>query len=366
MNKKTSLNLMLFLPFLSVFFQVGVGSSFPQINSIYNNAFYAQTFIAITPLVAMISGSFWGPVMKKIGEKKTLTVILLGWLTSLLFIIFFYKNPLLGITFRGVLGVFDSMLYGIALTGVSKYPLDNITRTKYYGFVEISGSLGAILGPLIIGIGFIYNQKLTFMFLFAVVLVYFIIALSKVQDIKTNDQEIIKQEKNFSPKIFLAALFGITVLTSIVSAQIMIPGIIEKNFNSPILGKIIVAIFSVISMTGNSFKHKIKGIRIYLPILASLGFLGAFTVSENAVLFVIFIMMSALFLGFSLTMSSEYASMISKGFEETGMTVFSSLRLSGNFFGPYIGSGMPFNISALLLGVFLILSGGFLKVSKEN
>lgn len=359
-----SLKILLILPFFSVFTQVGIASSFPQILEMFgNNSFYTSTFIAITPFVSMALGSFWGPVLRKYGERKAFLTGLTGWGISFFFVALFLNNPLIAIGFRALQGVFDPLFFNIALTGVSKADIDLKKKSKYYGYVEIMGSLGAILGPLILGTGFIYFPHI-FLFALAIFLmVYGLLTFKNVDNVKIDYSK--REKKNFSPIIFLATFFGIITLIAIVSNQVIIPVYVENNFNTPVLGKILSSAFSLFVMLGNFLKHKIYGIKKWLPISVGLMIFVSYLFVSNPLVYIPIAIFSGVLLGLSLTMSSEYASMLSKGFEDTGMSVFSSLRISGNIFGPYLAAlSMPFVL--ITLSALTLVSAGFLTVSEEE
>lgn len=359
-----SLRILLILPFFSVFTQVGIASSFPQILEIFgNNTFYTSTFIAITPFVSMALGSFWGPILRKYGERKAFLTGLTGWGISFFFVALFLNNPILAIVFRGLQGLFDPLFFNIALTGVSKANIDLKKKSKYYGYVEIMGSLGAILGPLVLGTGFIYFPYI-FLFALAIFLtIYGLFNYKNVDDVKIDYSK--KEKKKFSPIIFLATIFGIITLIAIVSNQVIIPVYVESHFNMPVLGKILSSAFSLFVMFGNFIKHKIYGIKKWLPISVGIIIFASYLFISNPLIYLPIAIFSGLLLGLSLTMSSEYASILSKGFEDTGMSVFSSLRISGNIFGPYLAAlSMP--LVLISLAAMTIISAGLLTVSEEE
>ena len=363
MNETKSLKFLVILPFLSVFFQVGILSSGPQLQQMYENAFYTSTFIAITPLVTMIFGSLWGPILKILGERKTFGIALLGWILSVILITIFLSNPILGIVFRGMQGIFDAVFFSIALAGVSKSQIEGNLKAKYYGAIEFMASFGSIVGPLIIGTGFVFNPKYVLILVIVSVSLYAILGYKSIENIKIESMETKKGK--FSPKIFLATFFGIVILSTIVSNQAVLPGFGEDSFNSPIVGKILVSVFGAFIMLGNMLKHKIKGVRYWIPMIASVMLFIAYIFINFVFVYLLFTMITGFLLGLSLTMSSEYASKLSKGFEETGMTVYSSLRISGNFIGPYLAGMFTHSNLIIIMSVLTLASTGFLKVSKE-
>jgi len=112
-------------------------------------------------------------------------------------------------------------------------------------------------------------------------------------------------------------------------------------------------------------KHKIYGVKKWLPISVGLVIFVSYLFMSNPLIYIPIAIFSGLLLGLSLTMSSEYASILSKGFEDTGMSVFSSLRISGNIFGPYLAAlSMPFVL--ITLSAITIVSAGLLTVSEEE
>lgn len=358
-----SLRIFLLLPFFSVFTQVGIASSFTQIKEIFNSEFFASTFIAITPLVSMIIGPLWGKFLSKYGEKRTYSISLFFWGIIVMLISFFLYNPILSIILRAVQGFFDPVFYNISLTGVSKSSLNIKNKSKFYGYIEIMGSLGAILGPLILGSFFIYYPK-QFLFLLSIIVLFYLFFTFK--KIKNFEVDVLnkKESKKFSLLILLATFYGISVLISIVALQVVLPIYVEQIYENAILGKVIASLFSVGLMIGNFAKHKLIGIKKIMPIFTGIILFISYLFIDNSIIFLSILFIGGIFLGLSLTMSSEYASVLSKGFENTGMSFFSSLRISGNIFGPYLAAMAIPNLF-ILLSALTIVSTGLLFSEKD-
>ncbi|GAB6189587.1 MFS transporter [Marinitoga arctica] len=362
--KNSKLKFILALPFLQVFVQVGIASSFPQLTEIFGSTMLASTFIGITPLVSILFGSFWGRILEKQGESKTFLYSMALWSSAIYLSGISLKIPVLAIIFRAIQGIADSALFANALTVVSKSNLSAKEQTKYFGLIEFLASFGAVMGPLIIGTGFIYMSYYVLMTVGIILFIATLFVYKQLPVIEINSEKSLKQVTKFSPRIFLAAFFGILTLAIIVGFQATMPLFIEKNINNPILGKIYISIFSISLMMGNLFKHKISGVKIWIPLATFIILiLSIFANTISTILFLVLIVISGLFLGLSLTMSSEYASYLSVGFEEKGMAVFSAFRISGNFFGPYLSlfysmGGMNFFI--LILSIISLVSTLFL------
>lgn len=355
------LRVLFMLPFMSIFIQVGFSSAFSQLSHIYSSSVAASTFIGITPLTGVFLGFLWAGMLKRYGERRTFLTALTGWSVSIFFIGIFLDNIFAAIIFRAVQGVFEPALYSTALTGVSKSDLSMNEKVKSYGIIELMGSLGAIAGPSIIGNSFLLEPKPVIIgfSLFCILLCFF--GFKRIDTMKA-DRE--KHEKTtFSFEIFKAVFFGLAVLLSIVAIQVALPSFVEDRLSNPFLGKIMVSAFSLFLMIGNLVKHRIKGINSWMILFAALFLFFAYMAIDIPVLFVIFLNIAGFFLGISMTMSSEYASMISSNFKDTGMTLFSSLRTSGNFIGPYIAQGNMGSI-VLFLSVISLFSAAFLKTEK--
>lgn len=355
------LRVLFMLPFMSIFVQVGFSSAFSQLSHIYSSSVAASTFIGITPLTGVFMGFLWAGMLKRYGERRTFLTALTGWSVSIFFIGIFLDNIFAAIIFRAVQGVFEPALYSTALTGVSKSNLSMNEKVKSYGIIELMGSLGAIAGPSIIGNSFLLDPKSVIIgfSLFCILLSFF--GFKRIDTMKA-DRE--KHEKTtFSFEIFKAVFFGLAVLLSIVAIQVALPSFVEDRLSNPFLGKIMVSAFSLFLMIGNLVKHRIKGINSWMILFAALFLFFAYMAIDIPVLFVIFLNIAGFFLGISMTMSSEYASMISSNFKDTGMTLFSSLRTSGNFIGPYIAQGNMGSL-VLFLSIISLFSAAFLKTEK--
>ncbi|WGS65939.1 MFS transporter [Marinitoga aeolica] len=367
---KKNLRYILILPFLQVFVQVGIASSFPQLTKIFDSTLLASTFIGITPLVSIIFGSFWGKILESKGESKTFLYSMALWSTAIYLSGLSLKLPILAIIFRAIQGIADSALFSNALTVISKAEFSQKEQTKYFGLVEFLASFGAVMGPIIIGTGFIYMSHYILMTVGVILFIGTLFVYKQLPIIEIHSENVKKQVTKFSPRIFLAAFFGILTLAVIVGFQATMPLFIEKHISNPIFGKIYISIFALSLMLGNLFKHKISGVKIWIPLatFATL-ILAIFLSTFSIVVFLLLIVISGLFLGLSLTMSSEYASYLSVGFEEKGMAVFSAFRISGNFFGPYLSlfysmGGM--NFFMLVLSIISLISTIFLFNFKRN
>ncbi|WP_165973993.1 MFS transporter [Marinitoga lauensis] len=367
---KKNLKYILILPFLQVFVQVGIASSFPQLTEIFNSTLLASTFIGITPLISIIFGSFWGKILETKGESKTFLYSMALWSTAIYLSGVSLKLPVLAIIFRAIQGIADSALFSNALTVISKADFSQKEQTKYFGLVEFLASFGAVMGPMVIGTGFIYMSHYILMTVGVILFIGTLFVYKQLPVIEIHSEKVKKQVTKFSPRIFLAAFFGIMTLAVIVGFQATMPLFIEKHISNPVFGKIYISIFALSLMLGNLFKHKISGIKIWIPLatFATL-MLAIFLSTVSMVVFLLLIIVSGLFLGLSLTMSSEYASYLSVGFEEKGMAVFSAFRISGNFFGPYLSlfysmGGM--NFFMLVLSIISLVSTIFLFNFKKN
>ncbi|AEX85693.1 hypothetical protein XO10_06350 [Marinitoga sp. 1135] len=361
---KGYLKYILALPFLQVFVQVGIASSFPQLTEMFGSAWLASTFIGITPLVSIVFGSFWGKILEKHGESKTFLFSMVIWSVSLYLSGLSLSYPILAIVFRGFQGIADSALFANALTVITKGDFSKQEKAKYFGMVEFLASFGAVMGPLVIGSGFIYIPKHTLTALGVLLFIFTLIIYKQLPVIEIHSEYSKKQVAKFSPRIFLAAFFGIITIAIVVGFQVTMPLFVEGIVDNPLYGKIYTSIFALLLMLGNLFKHKVHGVKLWIPLgtFATLS-IAMFVNSFSLVGFLIFVLVSGIFLGLSITMSSEYASILSVGFEEKGMAVFSAFRLSGNFFGPYLSiffSMGGINMFTMVLAVLALASSVFL------
>lgn len=355
------LRLLFMLPFLSIFVQVGFSSAFSQLSNIYSSSVAASTFIGVTPLTGIFLGFLWARMLKRYGERKTFLTALTGWAVSIFFVGIFLNNIFAAIIFRAVQGIFEPALYSTALTGVSKSNMSVSEKVKSYGIIELMGSLGAVAGPSVIGNSFLFDPKPVIVGFSVFCILFCFFGFKRIDTIRADLEN--HEKSTFSFEIFKAVFFGLAVLLSIVAIQVALPSFVEDRFSNPFLGKMMVSAFSLFLMIGNLVKHRIKGINSWMILFAALFLFFAYMTIDISILFVIFLNIAGFFLGINMTMSSEYASMISSNFKDTGMTLFSSLRTSGNFIGPYIAQGNMGSL-VLFLSVISLFSAAFLKTEK--
>ncbi len=130
--------------FMAVYAQVVMG--FPDSIKIW--------FFIVATSFAVIGSFLCGYVTDSIGPKKTLVFVVLGWITSLLVvmftaspIIFWIMGPLIGICLGSTWTASRPLLAGL---------VPRQTLGQFFGLYALSGKVAAVLGPILWGAAVLY------------------------------------------------------------------------------------------------------------------------------------------------------------------------------------------------------------------
>jgi len=379
MNKSiTRMFPLLMLPLLSVLTQVGLTASFPQLREFYGSVLRASTFIAVMPFAAMCTGTIWGVVVRKIGLNASVLLSLGGW--SLTIVLYSFLLPIFPvvIALRALQGVFDAGFAALPLVAGSRPGFSERERVRYLGLFETLATVGAIAGPLAMGSVFLFSPRGA---LWAVaglgLLTIVFFALRRPEERRKRAglraaaagtgaprKRRLEPEthRHFSFRILLPAAFAVSALVLLVAAETFIPVAVEARYGSPLLGKLVVTIYEAVVVVGVMGKARIPGVRRFIPLALGACFGVSYLARDVTPLLAAGMLLSAVGIGLALTMGNEFAARTSAGFEEHGMSLYASLKISGGFIGPYFAAfGFPFVL--LPLGALSLVSTLFLRRS---
>jgi UMF1 family MFS transporter len=111
----------------------------------------------VSTLSAAIGSLLCGWVCDKIGPKKTLSLVLLGWFFSLLLVIFITSK-----IWFWILGSIVGILLGSVWTASRPLLTDLVPKSKmgqFFSLYSLFGRVAAIVGPLIWGLVVLYFKK---------------------------------------------------------------------------------------------------------------------------------------------------------------------------------------------------------------
>lgn len=116
-------------------------------------------FFALVQSSAMIGSILFGVVSDHLGQKKTLSITLLLWLTIILAAYINYDK-----TYFYIIGGFAGLALGSSQS-TSRSLMSKLTpeekKTEFFGFYSFFGKASAIIGPLIFGfVSFLVNQRI--------------------------------------------------------------------------------------------------------------------------------------------------------------------------------------------------------------
>ncbi len=130
--------------FMAVYAQVVMG--FPDSVKIW--------FFVMATTFAVVGSFLCGYVTDRVGPKKTLALVVLGWIVSLLVIVFtanrtvfWVTGPVIGICLGGTWTASRPLLAGLV-------PRENLGQ--FFGLYALSGKVAAVLGPLLWGVTVFY------------------------------------------------------------------------------------------------------------------------------------------------------------------------------------------------------------------
>jgi UMF1 family MFS transporter len=128
---------------------------------IFFSANYAQTtlnfeipdlilFFIIVQITALIGSFLFGWIADKMGTKKTLSFIIIGW-AVLTFLIFFANDKTTFLVIGALAGTFLGSSQALSRSFMGKLTPDE-KKTEFFGFYSLFEKTSTILGPLTFGL----------------------------------------------------------------------------------------------------------------------------------------------------------------------------------------------------------------------
>lgn len=338
--------LLLFLPCIDVLAEVGVASSFPQLKAFYGTSFRASAVISISPFLTVVSGWIWGRLGGRFGMRTTIRAAMLGWSAGVIFFGLFLHDFGVACIMRGMQGLFASGFAALPFIGFTKATGDQRQRTRYYGHLETSISIGAIAAPVLVGTAFASYPGFTMAAIGALVLL--LALFSGKIDLRwhpTGDAQAAgdkRPEKGLKVRVLIPTIYASAIALILGACETLIPTIGEGFTDSLLFGKLMTTAFEITVVAGILLKTGRPGIRPTLPLLMTAGLATGYLTASFTLPVIILLIILGLCIGLQITMGNEYASHSVRGFEETGMGLYSTLRGSGSFLGPlFMNFGFP-------------------------
>lgn len=384
------MKLLLALPFFSVFVQIGLSASFPELRAIYGSAVWASSFLGAAPLGVLIAGPLHGLATRRWGTGRVLTGSLIGWAAASALLVLTLATPLLAVPLRFFLGLCDASLSIAPMVIATKAIGSERERARYYGAFETAASVGAITGPLAVGGLFLVAPRLALAVLAAMAALCALILRNRIPEVGGGDAahgsrsgagaaddpgsqraeagarsaERLSASFKIPPAMFIPVLFGVATIVVLVAIETALPGFVVEQMGVPVAGKAAVTLFELIAVGGVIAKSRVPGTYSWV-LFALAAALGAAFLAAGAALTAVLLVATAFLIGLCLTMSNEYAAVVAAGSEESSMSVYVSFKVSGGFFGPYVAAlGTP--LLFLPLAGLAVLTGGLILLHKAQ
>ena len=380
---------LIILQLLSVLAHVGTASGYPQLREFYGSAVLASSFLAAVPLAAMVAGPLWGPVARRMGTRRAVTLAVVGWSVTMFLLGATMGSPVVGIALRGLHGAFDVALVSLPLVAATRELSDAGERRRFFGFFETAASVGAIVGPLTVGVLMITSLRWAFIAIAAAGPLYLLAARP------ARDRAAGGAAGHSAPapaadgaaaagnpqggatgpgpgtrgpiprEMIVPGIYAIGVLVLISANEAFLPEYVEREIGAAWMGKLAVAIYEILVIAGVTLKSRIDGTRMWPPAVTGAVFLAALLLSGWTAAVLVLLGATAVGIGMSLTMSHEFAAHRAAGDAEAGMTVYASMRISGAVIGPYVVA-LGFPILLLPLAAVSLASAPLLRGDRRR
>lgn len=370
---------------------MGTASGYPQLRELYGSALSASSFLAAVPLAAMFFGPLWGPISRRLGLRRSLLVAVSGWSVTMLLLGLTMGPPAVGIVLRAAHGAFDVALVSLSLAAATRSIADRAERRRFFSLFETAASVGAIFGPLTVGLLMLVSMRWAFIALAGLGAAYIPFVLRQgalpvdatgrsagsggagggerpedaAESARSSDggRPPATRRPVFPVAMIAPGVYAIAVLVLISASEAFLPGYLEGVLQRPWLGKLGVALYEVLVIGGVLLKSRIDGTRYWPPVVTGIALAAAATVAlfgGASVAIVGLLALSGVGIGMSLTMSHEFAAHMTGGDAEGGMTVYASMRISGAVVGPYLVA-LGFPALLLPLAAVSVLSAPLLR-----
>ena len=337
---------LLFLPFIDVLAEIGVAASFPQLRALYSSSFKASAVISISPFLTVVSGWMWGKLAERFEMRAVMRAAMLGWSAGVIFFGLFLHDFAASVLMRGVEGLFASGFAAVPLVGLPRARGGQRQRTRYYGHLDKAISVGAISAPVVVGTAFSSSPGITMAVIGGSVLLLALfsgnIDLRRDSAGETHEAGEQRPKRGLKARVLVPTVYASAVALVLGAFETLIPTVGEEYADSVLFGKLMTTAFEITVVAGILLKTRRPGIRPALPLLLAAGLIAGYAAAQLTLAVFILMISLGLFIGLQITMGNEYASHTVRGFEESGMGLYSTLRGSGSFLGPlFMNFGFP-------------------------
>jgi MFS family permease len=356
--------LVLFLPFVDVLAEIGMASAFPQFRDLYGSAFRASVLIAASPLFAMLAGWSWGWIAARWGLRSSFRVTAVGWSVSTMLVGFTLEAFSVALAIRVLQGVFSGGIAALPFIRSMERSGDETVRARHFGYIETAVSLGAILGPLVIGATVANVPQLGLGGTGAATLLVWLALELSGDYLSGTERKAESAQRQTSGKgrthIALDIAFP-TAVAAIVglllaALETLIPTLGEDYSNSVLFGKGVTVVFEVAVVIGIILKSRRPGLMRLLPIPTITILAAAYLTADVELTVLVLLAASGVPIGALVVLGNELASVSVRGFEQKGMGAYSTLRISGSFLGPLcMNFGYPLIVLVLTFASLMCL-----------
>ena len=404
------------LPCVDVITEIGVASAFPQLRAAYGSVFRASVVVSVSPLFAVVTGWIWGMLANRVTLKRVVAPAIGGWSVVTVALgagIAVFEAALV---LRALQGVFAAGFAALPFIALSRDTRNEHDRAKRMGMVEVSISAGAIAAPVTVGTLLAVAPQAVLSALGGGALVLLGLWLwaaeerdgalereaqaaasergsavtpgpgAATQHGEPDRQHPAAATQHGEPAggdsaaaggsvvaggragapgpggmhiarwVMLPTLFASGIALILGAFETLIPTVAEDVFDSVMAGKSVTMAFEVAVVCGIVYKARRPGIALHVPLLVA-GVIGAaYVFAGSAVWLMVF---AGLPVGAGVTMGNEYAAASVAGFEEVGMGLYSTLRITGSFLGPLV-MNVAYPHVLLLLAAVSLACGGLL------
>lgn len=348
--------LLLFVPFIDVVTEVGIASAFPQWRELFGSSFRASVFLAVGPLAVVAVGWVWGGLAKRFSLSTALSAATIGWASATLVLGFFVINFGAALALRAAQGCFAAGFAALPFVGFTVRNADPAQRTKHLGHVEVAVSAGAIAAPVGMGTALAIDPAVP---LFAAGTLVLLIGLGSFRLRRPAPEP--EPEPKQTPEragaaplarsklyVLVPTAFAAITALHLGALEALIPTVGERFFGSVAVGKGAATAFELAVVCGILLKARREGPSKGLPIVLSGLFLAVWAFSPSGTAALALLVFIGIPVGAQVTLGNEIAARSVGGFEEKGMGVYSTLRVSGSFAGPlFMNFGFPWLLLAL-------------------
>lgn len=359
------------LPCVDVMTEIGLASAFPQLRAAYGSVLHASVVVSAGPLFAVLTGWIWGALARRLWMKRSVALAMSGWAVVTAGLGMSIDVFMGALILRALQGIFAAGLAALPFIALSRESNSARDRARGMGVLEVSISAGAIAAPISVGtllavapgfvlpaLGFV-TVGLLALWLAAggdaagarVSAVNEAVADAGVPVTAGREHAGQPWSLRLARWVMLPTFFASGIALILSASESLIPTVAEALFDSVVIGKTLTMAFELAVVCGIVLKARRPGVRYGVPLLLSVLIAASFLMGwYGSAGPAIWLMVIAGFpVGAGVTMGNEYAASNLVGFEEVGMGLYSTLRISGSFLGPLV-------LNVAYPGVLLVLA----------